>query len=81
MKIGYYSSLLEKQTLIIVAPDPRSMNLNSLLSQQEPDKINFHDKLSLMVLVIGAIFFAMIVLTLTLNLLDFQTTEFNIPFG
>ena len=55
--------------------------MNSLLSQEEPDKINFHDKLSLMFLVIGAIFLGMIVLTLTLNLLDFQTMEFETPFG
>jgi len=81
MKIGYYSSLLEKQTFIIVALYPRSMNLNSLLSQEEPDKITFHDKLSLIVLVIGAIFLGMIVLSLTLNLLDFETMEFNMPFG
>jgi len=57
------------------------MNLNSLLSQEEPDKITFHDKLSLIVLVIGAIFLGMIVLSLTLNLLDFETMEFNMPFG
>lgn len=57
------------------------MNLNAILSQEEPDKITFHDRLTLLFMIIGAIFFATIVLSLALNLLDFQTMDFQTPFG
>jgi len=57
------------------------MNLNSIVAQREPDKITFHDKLSLMFMVIGAIFVVMIVLALVANVLNIQPIEFTTPFG
>lgn len=56
------------------------MNLNSLLAQEEADKITFQDRLSLLFMVIGAIFAAIIILSLALSLLDIQPVEFEGPF-
>ena len=57
------------------------MNLNSIVAQREPDKITFHDKLSLMFMVIGAIFVVTIVMAIAFNLLDIETMDFQTPFG
>jgi hypothetical protein len=73
--------IIKRKTFIVVDPYLESMDLNSLLAKEEPDKITFHDKLSLMFMVIGAIFVMMIVLALVVNLLNIQTVEFQTPFG
>ena len=57
------------------------MKLNSLIFQEQEDKINFQDKLSLLFLIIGAIFIGMIVITLAMNVLNFQQIQFTTPFG
>jgi hypothetical protein len=57
------------------------MDLNSILAQEEPDKITFHDRLTLLFMIIGGIFLATIVLSLALNMLNIQTVEFQTPFG
>ncbi|MDD1779323.1 MAG: hypothetical protein LUQ65_14240 [Candidatus Helarchaeota archaeon] len=51
------------------------------MAQREPDKITFHDKLSLMFMVIGAIFVVTIVMAIAFNLLDIETMDFQTPFG
>jgi hypothetical protein len=57
------------------------MKLNSLIFQEDADKINFQDKLSLLYLIIGAIFIGLIVTTLAMNLFNFQQIDFATPFG
>ncbi|MHA1129644.1 MAG: hypothetical protein ACTSQI_02780 [Candidatus Helarchaeota archaeon] len=49
-------------------------------SLTDEDSINFEDKISLLFLVMGAIFLAIIVIALTLNIFHFQQMEFESPF-
>ncbi|NVM29353.1 MAG: hypothetical protein HWN65_10980 [Candidatus Helarchaeota archaeon] len=56
------------------------MDLNSIILELEDDRIRFEDKLTLAFMIIGAIFFALIVVSLTLNLLRFEQVEFETPF-
>lgn len=56
------------------------MELNSIILELEDDRIRFEDKLTLAFMIIGAIFFALIVVSLTLNLLRFEQVEFETPF-
>ena len=55
------------------------MDLNSIILELEDDRIRFEDKLTLAFMIIGAIFFALIVVSLALNLLRFEQVEFDIP--
>jgi hypothetical protein len=56
------------------------MDLNSILYDFENDRIGFEDKISLAFMVIGAIFIALIVLSVALNALQFNQVEFESPF-
>lgn len=56
------------------------MDLNSIIYDLENDRINFEDKLSLMFMIIGAVFLVLIVLSLFSNLLNFEQVEFTTPF-
>jgi len=51
-------------------------NLNDI----EDDRINFEDKISLLFMIIGAIFLVIIVVSLAMNFLQFQQVEFQSPF-
>jgi hypothetical protein len=57
------------------------MKLNSQILQEDEEKINFQDKLSLLFLVIGAIFIGLIVISLAMNVLNLQQMDFATPFG
>lgn len=57
------------------------MNLNSLVFQEDFDKIEFQDKLSLLFLIIGAIFIGIIVISLAMSVLNLQPGQFTSPFG
>jgi len=54
--------------------------LNSILYELEDDHINFEDKLSLVFMVIGGIFFTIIIVSALLNALSFDSVEFDTPF-
>jgi len=54
--------------------------LNSILYELENDRINFEDKLSLAFMVIGGIFFTIIIVSALLNALSFDSVEFDTPF-
>jgi len=56
------------------------MEPHFLLFQEDKDKINFQDKLSLLFLIIGAIFIGLIVISMAINLINFQQVEFTTPF-
>ncbi len=56
------------------------MDLNQFLNQTDDEKIAFQDKISLVFMIMGAIFLGLIVLTLAMNALNFQQVEFESPF-
>lgn len=56
------------------------MDLYSILYESENDRINFEDKLSLFFMIIGAIFFTLIIVSVVMNLLNFESVEFESPF-
>ena len=54
--------------------------LNAILYELEDDRITFEDKLSLAFMVIGGIFFTIIIVSALLNALSFDSMEFETPF-
>ena len=54
--------------------------LNAILYELEDDRITFEDKLSLAFMVIGGIFFTIIIVSALLNALSFDSVEFETPF-
>ncbi|HUX99505.1 MAG TPA: hypothetical protein VMV49_08135 [Candidatus Deferrimicrobium sp.] len=56
------------------------MDLQSIILDLEDEKITFEDKISLTFVIIGAIFFGLIVIALVMNALNFEQMEFDAPF-
>ena len=56
------------------------MDLNSILREIEEDRIGFEDRISLVFMIMGGIFFALILVMMMLNVLQFEQMEFESPF-
>ncbi|MFX1296913.1 MAG: hypothetical protein ACFFD2_18905 [Promethearchaeota archaeon] len=56
------------------------MSFDSIIFDIEDEEINFEDKLSLLLILFGAIFFGIIVISVVLNLFQFEQMEVDLPF-
>jgi hypothetical protein len=56
------------------------MDLNSLLHQIDDDKIRFEDRIAIAFMVMGGLFFIIIVISLLMNAMQFEQMEFESPF-
>ncbi len=54
--------------------------VNSLINEEEDLQIRFQDKLSLVFMIIGAVFLGMIAFAVVFNIFQFDQMEFETPF-